>query len=225
MNEQKLLHTHREIERAAIERVSSGFKARLIAKDSLINALERKARYTFIIFLSSHNSIRILPIFSSSSRFFESCAIMFFLFFFFFLRANKQRASVFAMIGTFAFSFLLIFPAFNSVGKVQSLQSRLLFAEKSWRGAPRCLGRRRFKKPSVRTDWTRLPSENTSGPSKIGWERKTWGLATWSDGLTVRIHIWLFNLRYYPHSSSSFHRLATCNLWTCVTLVWNVKDV
>lgn len=158
-------------------------------------------------------------------RFFELCAIMFFLFFFFFLRANKQRASVFAMIGTFAFSFLLIFPAFNSVGKVQSLQSRLLFAEKSWRGAPRCLGRRRFKKPSVRTDWTRLPSENTSGPSKIGWERKTWGLAMWSDGLTVRIHIWLFNLRYYPHSSSSFHRLATCNLWTCVTLVWNVKDV
>lgn len=86
MNEQKLLHTRREIERAAIERVSSGFKARLIAKDSLINALERKARYTFIIFLSSHNSTPDFP----RPRFFQSCAIMYF-FFFFFLRANNLR--------------------------------------------------------------------------------------------------------------------------------------
>lgn len=81
-----MLHTHREIERAAIERVSSGFKAGLIAKDSLINAVERKARYAFVIFLSSHNSIRVIFL----ALDFSNRAPLCFLFFFRAVCRNRQ---------------------------------------------------------------------------------------------------------------------------------------
>lgn len=63
---------------------------------------------------------------------------------------------------------------------------RFCFAENSWRGARSCRGRKRFKKPSARTDWTRPRWGSTSGHSKTGWERRTWELVTSSAGLTVR---------------------------------------
>lgn len=190
-----MLHTHREIERAAIERVSSGFKAGLIAKDSLINAVERKARYAFVIFLSSHNSIRVIFLALDFSNRAPLCFLFFSAPFVAIDNPSRKRRAIISVeqqralvsAAMLRFSRESIFP--RSIPWKSAMFARLLFAEKSWRGAPRCLGRRRLGRPSARTDWTRPPSENTSGPSKIGWERKTWGPVTWSDGLTVRAYL------------------------------------
>lgn len=116
------------------------------------------------------------------------------------ISVEQQRALVSAAM--LRFSREPIFP--RSIPWKSAMFARLLFAEKSWRGAPRYLGRRRSGRPSARTDWTRPPSENTSGPSKIGWERKTWGPVTWSDGLTVRAYL-LFSANLCVSIRPYFH--------------------